>query len=101
MFAISPGVLATYLRDTGIVFPKGGKRFKSAGRIRFEEEMLPKPEETEQPAEEQRPAVNIKNITFECMPADINAIMMGLNMAGPVQVTITAIERGGKDDGLN
>lgn len=106
MFGVSPGTLSIKLHDLGIKFDKGGKRFKSDGRIRFEEEMItpylePEPEPEEEPVYTETFSI-ITDVTFECDAESIADMLKRLGMTGRVRVNIKASDKGGvRDDGSN
>lgn len=97
------GSVATLLRDSGIKFPRGGNH-RTEGRLRFQEEMIPKViEENIEPAENTEASTCLlTSATFHCDVSEVAEVINRLGMAGRVYVKICISNKGGKqDDGFN
>lgn len=93
MMQIGHASVSIMMRDLGITFPRGGQ--KTAGSIKFREEMLPKPEPEvveEQVIEEQpAPVFTISRVEFTCDAKDIAKMMELLPIAGSVRVVVEEV----------
>ena len=93
MMQVGKASVGIMMHDLGISFPRGGQ--KTAGSIRFREEMLPKPEPEaveELVSEEQlAPSFTINRVEFTCDAKDIAKMMELLPVAGTVRVVVEEV----------